>query len=67
MENKIESATEIGEEEETGNYLQLFLYRAPRKNHDAIARNLTQFVPWLKKHGVRVEYTNLAKARPNAQ
>jgi hypothetical protein len=33
--NKTEFATEI--EEETGNYLQLFLYRAPRKNHDADA------------------------------
>ena len=33
--NKIESDTEI--EEETGNYLQLFLYRAPKKNHDADA------------------------------
>jgi hypothetical protein len=33
--NKSESATEI--EEETGNYLQLFLCRAPKKNHDADA------------------------------
>jgi hypothetical protein len=32
--SKTESATEI---EETGNYLQLFLYRAPKKNHDADA------------------------------
>jgi uncharacterized protein YbaA (DUF1428 family) len=62
MENKIESATEIGEQEETGNYLQLFLYRAPRKNHDAIAKNLTQFVPWFKKNGVRVEYYQLGKS-----
>jgi hypothetical protein len=36
--NKTESAaTEI---EETGNYLQLFLYRASKKNHDAdVARH----------------------------
>jgi hypothetical protein len=33
--NKTESATEI--EEEAGNYLQLFLYRAQKKNHDANA------------------------------
>jgi hypothetical protein len=32
--NKTESATEI---EETGNYLQLFLYRAPKKNKDTDA------------------------------
>jgi hypothetical protein len=30
--NKTESVMEI--EEETGNYFQLFLYRAPKKNHD---------------------------------
>jgi hypothetical protein len=32
--NKTESATEI---EETGNYLQLFLYLAPKKNYDSDA------------------------------
>jgi hypothetical protein len=31
--SKTESATEI--EEETGNYLQVFLYRALKKNNDA--------------------------------
>jgi hypothetical protein len=35
MMNKTESAIEI--EEETGNYLQLFLCRAPEKNYDADA------------------------------
>ncbi len=64
MENKIESATEI--EEETGNYLQLFLYRAPKKNHDAIAKNLKQFVPWFKKHGARVEYYQLGRSETKA-
>jgi hypothetical protein len=33
--NKTESATEI--EEQIGNYLQLFLYRARKKNHDSDA------------------------------
>ena len=60
MENKIESARGI--EEETENYLQLFLYRAPKKNHDALAKNLMQFVPWFKKHEVRVEYYHLGKS-----
>jgi hypothetical protein len=60
MENKIESATEI--EEETGNYLQLFLFRAPKKNHDAIVQNQEQFVPWFKKHGVRIEYYQLGES-----
>jgi uncharacterized protein YbaA (DUF1428 family) len=59
MENTIGSTREI---EETGNYLQLFIYRAPKKNHDAIAKNLMQFMPWFKKNGVRVEYYQLGKS-----
>jgi hypothetical protein len=60
MENKIESARGIVEE--TENYLQLFLYRAPKKNHDALAKNLMQFGPWFKKNGVRIEYYHLGKS-----
>src|ERR671925_170790 len=63
MENKIESSMEI---EETGNYLQLFLYRVPKKNHDAIVQNLKQFVPWFKKHGARVEYYQLGRSETKA-
>ena len=59
MENTIGSIGEIGE---TRNYLQLFIYRAPKKNHDAIAKNLMQFVPWFKKNGARVEYYQLGKS-----
>jgi large subunit ribosomal protein L17 len=53
---KTEPSTELGE---AGSYLQLFFYRAPKKNHDAIAKNLKQFVPWFNKHGVRIEYYQL--------
>src|SRR5688500_16819581 len=60
---KTESATEI---EETGNYLQLFLYRAPKKNHDAIVKNLKQFVPWFKRHGVRIEYYQFGNSETQA-
>jgi uncharacterized protein YbaA (DUF1428 family) len=59
MENKIESSMEI---EETGNYLQHFIYRVPKKNHDAIVQNLRQFVPWFKKLGARVEYYQLGRS-----
>ena len=52
--------------EETGNYLQLFLYRAPKKNHDAIVQNLKQFVPWFKKHGASVEYYQLGSSETKA-
>jgi uncharacterized protein YbaA (DUF1428 family) len=60
---KIESTTTI---EETGNYLQLFLYRASKKNHDAIAKNLKKFVPWFQKHGVRIEYYQLGNSETQA-
>jgi uncharacterized protein YbaA (DUF1428 family) len=63
MENKIESSMEI---EETGDYLQHFLYRVPKKNHDAIVQNLKQFVPWFKKHGARVEYYQLGRSETKA-
>jgi uncharacterized protein YbaA (DUF1428 family) len=60
---KIESTTTI---EETGNYLQLFLYRASKKNHGAIAKNLKKFVPWFQKHGVRIEYYQLGNSETQA-
>ena len=59
MENKIDSTTEI---EGTGNFLQHFLYRVPKKNHDALVQNLKQFAPWFKKHGARVEYYQLGRS-----
>ncbi len=63
MENKIESTMEI---EETRNFLQHFLSRVPKKNHDALVQNLKQFVPWFKKHGARVEYYQLGRSETKA-
>jgi uncharacterized protein YbaA (DUF1428 family) len=63
MEKTTESGTVT---EETGNYLQLFLYRAPKKNHDAIVQNQKQFVPWFKKHGARIEYYQFGKSETQA-
>jgi hypothetical protein len=51
-------ATKIGEQQ-TGSYMQVFLYRAAEKNNGAIAKNLKQFVPWFKECGARVEYNHL--------
>jgi uncharacterized protein YbaA (DUF1428 family) len=65
MQNKIESTTQLEEENET-NYLQLFLYRAPNRNHDSITKNLKQFVPWFKKHGVRIEYYQFGNSETQA-
>src|ERR671918_198006 len=52
MENKIESSMEM---EETRNYLQHFIYRVPKKNHDTLEPNLRKFVPWFKKNEIRLE------------
>ncbi|MDQ4101986.1 MAG: hypothetical protein M3115_07370 [Thermoproteota archaeon] len=53
---KIESSTGLGE---AGSYLQLLIYRVPKKDHDAIVQNLKQSVPWFNKHEVRIEYFQL--------
>jgi hypothetical protein len=47
------------ESDAAGSYLQLLLYRVPKKNHDAIVQNLKQSVPWFDKHEVRIEYFQL--------
>jgi hypothetical protein len=54
--NKPDSAVGL----ETGGYLAAFLYRAPKKNHDAITQNLKKFIPWFENNGVRIEYYQLA-------
>ena len=52
--------------EATGSYLQLLLYRVPKKNHDAIVQNLKQSVPWFNEHGVRIEYFQLGNTETQA-
>jgi uncharacterized protein YbaA (DUF1428 family) len=68
MNNKTttESATTKIGEQQTGSYLQPFLYRALGKNNGAIAKNLKQFVPWSKERGARVEYYQLGKSETEA-
>lgn len=56
--SKTESATK-----ETGNRLEVVFYRAPKKNHDAIAKNLKKFVPWFEKAGARIEYFQFAESK----
>jgi uncharacterized protein YbaA (DUF1428 family) len=58
MENKIRHSFDS---EEIENYLQHFIYTVPKKNHDAVAKNLRQFIPWFRKHGARVEYYQLGR------
>ncbi len=52
MERTTESSIEI---ETTRGYMDLSFSRAPKKNHDALARLGKQYLQWLKKHGVRGE------------
>jgi uncharacterized protein YbaA (DUF1428 family) len=58
MENKIRHSFDS---EEIENYLQHFIYTVPKKNHNALAKNLRQFIPWFRKHGARVEYYQLGR------
>jgi uncharacterized protein YbaA (DUF1428 family) len=58
MENKIRHSFDS---EEIENYLQHFIYTVPKNNHDALAKNLRQFIPWFRKHGARVEYYQLGR------
>jgi uncharacterized protein YbaA (DUF1428 family) len=55
--NKTGSATQ-----ETGNHLEVFLYRVPKKNQDAVAQNLRKFVPWFQRNGVGVEYYQFSES-----
>ncbi|MGH9877253.1 MAG: DUF1428 family protein [Nitrososphaerales archaeon] len=57
--NETESALKT----KTGDHLEVFIYRVPKKNHDAIVQNLKQFVPWLEKQGVRIEYYQLGNSQ----
>jgi hypothetical protein len=68
MNNKTttQSVTKIGEQQQTGSYMQLFLYRAPKKNNEDIAKNLRQFIPSFKEYGARVEYYQLGKSETKA-
>jgi predicted phosphoadenosine phosphosulfate sulfurtransferase len=52
MKYEIKPSNEI----ETRNYLEVFLYRVPQKNHEAVLQNLKRFVPFFKKHAVGIEY-----------
>ncbi|MCI0559074.1 MAG: DUF1428 family protein [Nitrososphaera sp.] len=53
--NETESVTQ-----EIGSHLEVFFYRVPKKNHDAVVKNLKKFVPWFQGHGVRIEYYQFA-------
>jgi uncharacterized protein YbaA (DUF1428 family) len=55
--SKIESAKEI----ETGSYVQLFVYRLPKKNHHSIVQLETQLTDIFKKYGIlRSEFFQLS-------
>jgi uncharacterized protein YbaA (DUF1428 family) len=45
------NVTEIKEEEEIGSIVQQFIYRLPKKNHDAMVQMEKQFIDIFRKHG----------------
>jgi uncharacterized protein YbaA (DUF1428 family) len=50
MENELTLTTGIHD------HIETFYYRVPKKNHDALVKNLKKFIPWFEKNGVRLEY-----------
>jgi hypothetical protein len=60
MNNKTESAKEM----ETGNYVELFFYWVPKKNHDAMVQLDKQFTGVFAKHGgTGMEFFQLSNSR----
>lgn len=50
--------------QETGTYVQVFIYRVPKKNHAAFASAQTQLARIFKKHGIlRSEFYELSAAK----
>jgi uncharacterized protein YbaA (DUF1428 family) len=56
--NKIESVAR--EAEKTKTYVQLFIYRVPKQNHNAMVQLNKQIVPWLEKREGRMEFLQLS-------
>ena len=56
--NKIESAN-METIKETGSYVQLHIYRVPKKNHDAMVQVNKQIVSWFGKQGGMAEFFQL--------
>ena len=51
----------IEKEEVSGNLVQLFIYRAPKKNHDAMVQLNKQCIEFFRKHGIlRFEVLHLS-------
>jgi uncharacterized protein YbaA (DUF1428 family) len=60
MNNKTESAKEM----ETGNYVELFFYWVPKKNHDAMVQLDKQFTGVFAKHGgTGMEFFQLSNSK----
>ena len=47
------NATEMDEQKETGNLLQLFMWRLPKKNHDTMVQFGKQVYVLFRRHGIQ--------------
>ncbi len=54
------NGTEIEEEKEIGSYVQLFVWRLPKKNHDTMVQFNNQWTDIFKKHRMRSEFFQLS-------
>ena len=37
-------------------HLEMYFYRVPKKNREAVEQNLKKFVPWFKQNGIGIDY-----------
>lgn len=58
MSNKNDNAAEPATRE-TENHVEVFFYRVPKKNREAIEKSLNKFRPWFQKRGIALEYYRL--------
>ena len=49
-------------ESQVESHIEVFLYRVPKSNRDALEKNLKKFVPWFNQNGVRIEYYKFANS-----
>lgn len=49
-------------ESQVESHIEVFLYRVPKSNRDALEKNLKKFVPWFNQNGVKIEYYKFANS-----
>jgi uncharacterized protein YbaA (DUF1428 family) len=49
--------------QEVGNHLEVFFYKVPKKNREALEKNLNKFRPWFQNNNIGLDYYRLGSAQ----